>query len=275
MNRCNKALTDEYPQLTMFGETWVHGVPNQSYFVQNNYNIPFKSNLQASTDFQTLWGITAAMTKDFGWDDGVNVLYTTLAQDFVYKDPARNIIFFDNHDMARFFSVIGEDVVKYKCAIAWLLTCRGIPQLYYGDELGLKGFATPNDGHVRQDFPGGWASDSHNKFSIAGRNAQEEGIWRYIAKLANFRKASSALTTGKMMQYVPEDGLYVYFRYDNTQTIMVVMNTAKDKKNISPKKYSERTNNFSKMKNIFTGEIADLNDFSVDAKGSDVYELIK
>jgi hypothetical protein len=87
MNRCNKALMDEYPQLTMFGETWVHGVPNQSYFVQNNYNIPYKSNLQAPTDFQTLWGITDAMNKDFGWTDGVNNLYTTLAQDFVYKDP--------------------------------------------------------------------------------------------------------------------------------------------------------------------------------------------
>jgi glycosidase len=275
MNRCNKALTDEYPQLTMFGETWVHGVTNQSYFVQNNYDIPFKSNLQASADFQTLWGITDAMTRDFGWTDGVNNLYTTLAQDFVYKDPTRNVIFFDNHDMARFFSVINEDVVKYQSAIAWLLTCRGIPELYYGDEIGLKGFTSPNDGHVRQDFPGGWASDSVNKFSIAGRNAQEESIWRYIAKLANFRKASSALTTGKMMQYVPDDGIYVYFRYDNMQTIMVVMNTAKDKKNISPKKYFERTNAFSKMKNVLTGEVADLNDFSIDAKASGVWELIK
>ena len=109
MNRCNKALMDEFPKLTMFGETWVHGVINQSYFVQNNYNIPFKSNLQASTDFQTLWGITDAMTKDFGWDDGVNKLYTTLAQDFVYKDPTRQVIFLDNHDMSRFFSVVNED----------------------------------------------------------------------------------------------------------------------------------------------------------------------
>jgi len=275
MNRCNKVLTDEYPQLTMFGETWVHGVPNQSYFVQNNYNIPFKSNLQAPADFQTLWGITDAMTKDFAWSDGINNLYTTLAQDFVYKDPARNVIFFDNHDMARFFSVIGEDVVKYESAISWLLTCRGIPQLYYGDEIGLTGFTTPNDGHVRQDFPGGWASDSLNKFSIAGRNAREEGIWRYVAKLANFRKASPALTTGKMMQYVPDDGVYVYFRYSDDQTIMVVMNTANDKKNISPRRYAERTDGFSKMKNIFTGEVAAMNDFSIDAKGSGVYELIK
>jgi neopullulanase len=275
MNRCNKALMDEYPHITMFGETWVHGVPNQSYFVQNNYSIPFKSNLQAPADFQALWGITDAMTKDFGWTDGVNNLYSTLAQDFVYKDPMRNVIFFDNHDMARFFSVVGEDVVKYKSAIAWLLTCRGIPELYYGDEIGLTGVTSPNDGHVRQDFPGGWATDSVNKFSIAGRNAQEEGIWRYIAKLANFRKASSALTTGKMMQYVPDDGVYVYFRYDKTQTIMVVMNTAKESKTISPKKYFERTSGFSKMKNIVSGEVSPLDDFGVEAKASAVYELLK
>jgi glycosidase len=275
MNRCNKALTDEYPQLTMFGETWVHGVPNQSYFVQNNYNIPFKSNLQAATDFQTLWGITDAMTKEFGWSEGINNLYTTLAQDFVYKDAARNVIFLDNHDMARFFSVIGEDVSKYKSALTWLLTCRGIPELYYGDEIGLKGFTIPNDGHVRQDFPGGWTSDSLNKFSIAGRNPKEEGIWRHIAKLANFRKGSAALTTGKMMQYAPVEGLYVYFRYDKDQTIMVIMNISKDSKNISPRNYLERIGGFSKMKNVLTDEVTSLNDCSVDAGSSAVYELMK
>ncbi len=266
---------DEYPKLTMFGETWVHGVPNQSYFVQNNYDIPFKSNLQASTDFQTLWGITDAMTKDFGWTDGVNVLYTALAQDFVYKDPMREVIFLDNHDMARFFSVAGEDVVKYKSALAWLLTCRGIPQIYYGDEIGLTGFTYPNDGHVRQDFPGGWPGDSLNKFTIAGRSAQEEGIWRYIAKLANFRKASSAITSGKMMQYIPQDGVYVYFRYNDDQTVMVAMNTAKEQKMISSGNYLERTNGFSKMKNVITGEVTDLKDFSLDTKASAVYELMK
>lgn len=275
MNRCNKALMDEYPKLTMFGETWVHGVPNQSYFAQNNYSIPFKSNLQATTDFQTLWGITDAMTKDFGWTDGVNVLYTTLAQDFVYKDPMREVIFLDNHDMARFFSIVGEDVVKYKSALAWLLTCRGIPQIYYGAEIGLTGFTYPNDGHVRQDFPGGWPTDSLNKFTIAGRSAQEEGIWRYIAKLANFRKTSSAITTGKMMQYVPQDGVYVYFRYDNNQTVMVTMNTSKEQKIISPGNYLERTNGFSKMKNVITGDVSDLKDFSVDKGITGVWELIQ
>ena len=275
MNRCNKALMDEYPKLTMFGETWVHGVPNQSYFVQNNYNIPFKSNLQASTDFQTLWAITETMTKDFGWDDGVNRLYTTLAQDYVYKDPTRQVIFLDNHDMSRFFSVANEDVTKYLSAITWLLTARGIPQIYYGDELATTGTTNPTDGYVRLDFPGGFPGDKINKFLSDGRTKKDDSIYQHIATLANYRKNSSALTTGKFMQYVPDDGLYVYFRYDAQQTVMIVMNTAKKEKKITPEKFSERTNGFTKMKNIFTGTISPLKDFSMDAKESGVYELIK
>ncbi|MEO8860365.1 MAG: cyclomaltodextrinase C-terminal domain-containing protein, partial [Ginsengibacter sp.] len=221
------------------------------------------------------WGITDAMTKDFGWTDGVNNLYTTLAQDFVYKDPLREVIFLDNHDLSRFFSVIGEDTMKYKSALAWLLTCRGIPEIYYGDELALTGITSPNDGHVRQDFPGGWPSDSLNKFTAAGRNRLEESIWNYIAILANFRKSSSAITTGKMMQYVPVEGVYVYFRYDKEQTIMVVMNTSKEEKNIFPEKFPELTNGFSKMKNVITGATSNLKNFKIESKGSVILELKK
>lgn len=275
MNRCNKALMDEYPHITMFGETWVHGVINQSYFVQNKYNIPYKSNLQAPTDFQTLWAITDAMTKDFSWTDGINEMYTTLAQDFVYKDPMRNVIFLDNHDLPRFYSVVGEDKLKYKAALAWLFTCRGIPELYYGDEVGMTGFTSPNDGYVRKDFPGGWASDSLNKFTASGRTTKEEDIWKYIATLANFRKNSSAITTGKMMQFAPAKGEYVFFRYDSKQTIMTVLNTAKEKLSIDVKNYSERTNGFTKMKNVITGEVKPIADFSLEPMESGVWELEK
>jgi glycosidase len=275
MNRCNKALEDEYPKLTMFGETWVHGVPNQSYFVQNNYQAGFRSNLQAATDFQTLWGITDAMTKDFGWNDGINKLYTTLAQDFLYKDPSRNVIFLDNHDIARFYSVIGEDLEKYRSSINWLLTCRGIPQLYYGDELGLTGTTSPNDGYVRQDFPGGWSGDPSNKFTNDGRDHKEKVIWNHLSTLAKFRKTSSALTTGKMMQFVPEDGLYVYFRYDNKQTVMTVMHTGKTKKTVKMKRFEERTAGFSKMRNIFTNNIVNIADFEIEPYRSHIFELAR
>jgi glycosidase len=275
MNRCNKALMDEYPQLTMFGETWVHGVPKQSYLVQNNYNIPFKSNLQAPTDFQTLWGITDALTKDFGWTDGVNNLYTTLAQDFVYKDPMRNVIFLDNHDMARFYSVVGEDMDKYKSALCWLFTCRGIPEIYYGDELATTGFTSPNDGYVRLDFPGGFPGDKENKFELSGRTVKDHEIWRQVHALANYRKKSSAITYGKMMQYVPEDGVYTYFRYDARQTVMVVMNTSKTDKTIFFGKYAERTAGFTQATDVITKNKTGLTDFTLGAYKTAVLELTK
>jgi glycosidase len=275
MNRCNKALMDEYPQLTMFGETFVHGVPNQSYFVQNNYNIPFKSNLQAPTDFQTLWSITDAMTKDFGWSDGVNNLYTTLAQDFVYKDPMRNVIFLDNHDLSRFYSVVNEDMDKYKSALSWLLTCRGIPQIYYGDELATTGTTSPNDGYVRLDFPGGFPGDKLNKFELSGRTVKDYDIWRHVFALANFRKNSSAIRFGKMMQYYPEDGVYTYFRYNDKQTVMVVMNTAKTDKAISFQKYPERTDGYTQATDIVTKNSMALKGFTLGAYKTVVLELTK
>ena len=275
MNRCNSALTNEFPQLTMFGETWVHGVPNQSYFTENNYNIPFKSNLQATCDFQTLWGITDALTRDFGWNDGVNNLYTTLAQDFVYKDPMRQVIFLDNHDLSRFYSVVNENTDKYKCGLTWLLTCRGIPQMYYGDEFATAGVTSPNDGYVRLDFPGGWPGDIINKFTNAGRTPKDQDIFNHLFTLANYRKLSPALTTGKMMQYYPENGVYVYFRYTNTQTVMVIMNTAKEEKKVHLEKYAERLNGFIKYKDVISKEELELKDIMIGSYKTLVLELKK
>jgi len=258
MNRCNKALMDEYPKLTMFGETWVHGVPNQSYFCENNYNIPFKSNLQATTDFQCLfYGIQPAINDTFAWTGGVNKLYTTAAQDFVYKDPMREVIFLDNHDLSRFYSVAGEDTTKYKMGLAWLLTFRGIPQLYYGDEILMTGLANP-DGKVRLDFKGGWRGDAENKFTKEGRTENEESIFEYVKRLANFRKNSSAIATGKMMQYVPVNGVYVYFRYDDKQTVMCVMNTNDQSSTIDLLRFKERMRDFKKAYDIATGATFNL-----------------
>ncbi|MFY7880337.1 MAG: glycoside hydrolase family 13 protein [Lacibacter sp.] len=259
MNRCNKALYDEYPAISIFGETWVHGVINQSYFCENNYGIGYKSNLQATTDFQTLfYGITSACNEKFGWTEGVNKLYTTLAQDVVYKNPMRQVIFLDNHDIARFYSVIGEDTAKYKMSLAWLLTCRGIPQLYYGGEVLMTGFTSPSDGYVRQDFPGGWAGDSLNKFTATGRSAKENAVFDYIKRLANFRKTSSALKTGKMMQYLPVDGVYVYFRYTNNQRVMCIMNTNDKVVTLDLKRFEEMTRSYSGALDVASGTVSPL-----------------
>ncbi len=255
MNRCNKALYDEYPRMTIFGETWVHGVINQSYFCENNMSVPFKSNLQSTTDFQTLfYGIQPALTEKFGWTDGVNKLYTTTAQDILYKDPMQQVIFLDNHDIARFYSVLGEDVKKYKVALSWLLTFRGVPQMYYGMETLMTGFTNP-DGYVRQDFPGGWEGDIQNKFTAAGRTEKENDVFNHIRTLANFRKSSSAITHGKLMQYVPVDGVYTYFRYDDSQSVVCIMNTGEKAKTINLQElYKDRTLGFSTTKDVLTGK---------------------
>lgn len=275
MNRCNKALTNEYPKITLFGETWFHGVPNQAYFVQNNLNLPFKSNLQGATDFQTLWGIQDAMTRDFGWTEGVNKLYTILSQDFLYKDPSRNVVFLDNHDIARFFTVVGEDVEKYKSSLSWLMTTRGIPQLYYTSEFATAGSTWPNDGHVRLDFPGGWEGDALNKFTENGRQGKDKEIYEHVKALANYRKNAAALTTGKMMQYVPVDGVYVYFRYTAKQTVMVVMNTSKEEKKINPADYAERTAGFTTATNIISKQKNPLKEITLGSYQSIVLELNK
>lgn len=258
MNRCNEALLKEYPQLHIFGETWVHGVINQAYFAQNRLNLPFKSNLPGVTDFQThLYGILPALKENFGWTEGVNKLYTTLAQDIIYVDPTRNVNFLDNHDKTRFFTEIGEDFDKFKMGIGWLLTTRGIPQLYYGTEILMKGASNP-DGWVRLDFPGGWPGDRENKFTPGGRNAKENEAHDLVKTIANYRKGSSALTAGKLMQYVPEDGVYTYFRYDTKSTVMVVMNTAPDAKRLRPQRFIERVAGFRTGRDILSGTTKDL-----------------
>ena len=275
MNRCNQALYTEYPNITLFGETWVHGVPNQSYFTANNYNIPFKSNLQSTTDFQTLfYGIQPALNEKFGWTEGVNKLYTTAAQDFVYKDASRQVIFLDNHDLSRFYSVVNEDIAKYKMALSWLLTFRGVPQLYYGNEILMTGFSSP-DGLVRSDFMGGWKTDSLNKFLPQFRTEKENGVFNHLKTLANFRKNSDALKNGKFMQYLPQDGLYIYFRYTGSQTVACIMNTSENTKNVNLlKDFSERSQSFTRTKNIQTGTPGGM-EFTIPAKSMYVLELVK
>jgi len=132
------------------------------------------------------------------------------------------------------------------------LTYRGIPQLYYGTEVLMKGISNP-DGWVRLDFPGGWNGDLLNKFTQEGRSERENGVFNYTKRFANFRKNSSAIKTGKTMQYLPENGVYVYFRYDDHQTVMCVMNQNNNPATIDLSRFSERIKNFTKAFDVATG----------------------
>ena len=144
--------------------------------------------------------------------------------------------------------------------MAFLLTMRGIPQIYYATEILSTGDGSPTWGTFRKDFPGGWAGDPANKFLASGRTPRENEAFDFTRTLLHYRNETPALQTGKLMQFVPmekgpERGLYVYFRYDEAKTVMVVLNFSNEDKTLETKRFAERIGSFLKAKNVLTGEV--------------------
>ncbi|MGZ3749812.1 MAG: glycoside hydrolase family 13 protein [Mucilaginibacter sp.] len=264
----------EFPHLSIFGETLVWSAANQAFFTEGKtVNQKLDTHLPGVTDGVWKEAVYDALNAHEGWTEGVNRLYSVMAQDFLYKDATRNTIFLDNHDMSRFLSIVGEDITKYKSGMALLMTMRGVPQMYYGDEILMKNFSNP-DGLVREDFPGGWLGDKENKFSATGRNVKENDAFNYVRTLANYRKNTTALQTGKMMQYIPENGVYVYFRYDNQKTVMVVYNSRDKEQTMGTERYAERINGALKARNVITDSDVELAKLTIPAKTTLVLELL-
>jgi hypothetical protein len=137
----------------------------------------------------------------------------------------------------------------------------------------MKGISNP-DGWVRLDFPGGWEGDTKNAFTEKGLSEKELSFLNYIKLLGNYRKNSSALKTGAFMQYLPDNGLYVYFRFDKNQTVMCVMNTDTMERKVSLTNFQERTVGFKGGKNIENGN-AIGSTFTIPAMTMQVIELTK
>ena len=278
MNECLRRLYAEYPNINVVGETWEQNVPDVAFFQKNSpvRHDGKQNELESITDFNLAFAIKDGLKESFGWNTGLRKIYYTLALDFLYGDAYKNMIFLDNHDVSRIYSELGEDFSKWKQAISILMTMRGIPCLYYGTEILMSGTTNPTDGFVRKDFPGGWAADSSNKFTAAGRTPREQEAFTYVKKLADFRKAYPVVQTGKLMQFVPEDEVYVYFRYDDKNCVMVAVNSSNDVKKIDAKRYAERMNGYTKGFDVSTGGMySDLNNLSVDPHGVMIWRLSK
>lgn len=258
MRNWSKAILDEYPNFYTCVESWVTGTPNQAFFTNNPLmqQTLGKNGIQP-IDFQMHFAINEALTKPQGWTDGVMRIYHTLATDYLFASPQKHLTFLDNHDVSRAYSTFGENQEKLRSGIAWLLTMRGIPQLYYGTEILMKGVTNP-DGYVRLDFPGGWKEDKSNKFTPKGRSRDENAMYDFVKKLANYRKTYPVLQTGNLMQFVPIDGVYTYFRYDDYKTVMVIMNTSDKAQKFYPKRFEERTKGSRTYKNILTDKNIDI-----------------
>ncbi len=247
----NKALRDEFPNFFLFGETWVQSAPVQAYFTEQFKNAPYNSNLNGVTDFQLYFAITKGLNENFGWEEGLRRIQMTLAQDFIYSEPSNNVTFLDNHDLSRFYSVINKDYKKWQAGMGMLLTLRGIPCIYYGTEYLFEGYTNPDD-LVRQEFNGGWPGDKKNFFTQENITSQEKEAFTFYQALTSFRQ-NNKLGSLRLKQFVPEDNVYVYFRYDKKDTYMIVVNLGSET-SIPLNRYNEMLDGHTQLTNALSGE---------------------
>jgi len=276
MARWARRVAEEFPGFFIVGEVWYDDPSHISYWSFNKNNSDgYRSYLPSVTDFPVCFAAHRAFEGKSNPTDGLSRIYNVLSQDFLYPEPFRNVIFLDNHDMSRIYTLTRKNLDAYKMALSFILTTRGIPQIYYGTEIVMEGDKSNGDGRLREDFPGGWPGDTKNAFTGNGLTDNEKEALRFTGQVLNWRKTKELIHTGKLKHYIPNDGLYVYFRYNNRESVMVVINNnPEEKKTIEGKKYSESLEGFTRGTDIISGtEIENLNSFSIPPATAMIIEL--
>lgn len=279
ISKWTKAITDEYPNFNIVGEAWLNSQAKIAYW-QKDSKIgalqSFNSNLPSVMDFPLFDIFSTVFDQDKQeWDKGMINVYLNFTNDFLYANPNNILTFAENHDTNRFNGVYKNDFKKYQMAMTILATVRGIPQLYYGSEIGMDGNKDKNgDAAIRKDFPGGWNSDTNNAFTKTGRTDEQQKYFDFTSKLFTWRKSKEAVHRGKMTHYIPENNVYVYFRYNETETVMVIINNSADKQTIKTNRFSENIQEFSLGKEIISNTNYDLkNEISLEGKSVLILEL--
>lgn len=225
LSEWGRRIMQEYPNFNIVGEEWSPNPLIVSYWQAGKQNKDgYISYTPSMLDFPLYDALLKALAEPESWNSGWIRLYEMLSNDHVYADPFNLVIFEGNHDTARVFSILGEDENLLRMALGYLFTMRGIPQLFYGTELAMTSPAQRDDGKVRADFPGGWAGDKVNAFTGEGLTARQRNTQQWVSHLLNWRKTASAIHNGKLLHFAPDNGTYTYFRYNEQQTVMVVMN---------------------------------------------------
>ncbi len=267
-------VLEEYPNFNIVGEEWSINPAIVSYWQLGQVNFDgYHCPLPSLMDFPLQESVSRGLTEDEGWGTGLIRMYEMLANDFLYPDPDNLVVFPDNHDMARFYVQVGEDVDLLKMGIAFFLTTRGIPQLYYGTEV-LMTHPGDRHGDIRSDFPGGWPGDEVNAFTGEGLNEAQKNMQQYVSTIQNWRKNKEVIHTGKMMHFVPEDNVYTYFRYNNQETVMVVLNRSPEEKTLQTGRFSEIMGEYtSGVDVVSSANFTDLSEIKVPGKTALILEL--
>lgn len=226
MARWIDAVEREYPNFNIVGECWYGNEAGSAFWQKGNRLNPRETELPTVMDF--LISINGHKYFDEETDpwNGLNHLYDHLAMDFLYPDPQKVLTFLDNHDTDRFLLAEPDSLGSWKQAVTFLLTSRGIPQLYYGTELLMNGSKEGSDGYVRRDFPGGFPGDTVNAFTPEGRTPLQNEAWDYMSKLLHWRRgeANEVIAKGSLKHFMPQNGMYVYRRKLGDKEVTVLMN---------------------------------------------------
>jgi len=218
----NSALKREFPNFRVVGEVKDGDVVHTSFFQGGKVRFDgVDSGLDSLLDFPLFYPIRHA----FAEGKPVDEIPKTLAKDYLYNNPEILVTLLGGHDDGRFMSEKGATIDGLKLANALVLTTRGVPQLYYGDELGMQGEDEPT---TRADFPGGFPGDKRNAFTSAGRTKHEQELFEYIKRLITLRREHEVLRTGELVNLYVSEQQYAYARKGRSGAVVIVINNDND-----------------------------------------------
>jgi neopullulanase len=198
-----------YPDLTTVGEVFDPDPTVTSYFAGGQTQVGIDTGVSTLFDFPGYYGLRATLTGSPFIASSMAALANIQRQDWLYPHPDQLVTFFGNHDTARFLSAPGATLARERLAFGLLATMRGLPQIYYGDEIAMS--ATSN-GDNRPDFPGGFPGDPQNAFAAAGRTPRQQAMYAWVQGLLNLRAHHPALQTGTQQNLLADDSGFVFAR---------------------------------------------------------------
>ena len=209
-----------YPYLTTIGEVFHPDPSVTSFFAGGQKRFDnVDSGLNTLFDFPLFFTLRDVLLRKAP----VGRIADVLRHDSLYVHADSLVTFFANHDVPRFLSAAGSSPARLKLAFGLTLTLRGIPQLYYGDEIGIPGGGDPDN---RRDFPGGWPGDLENAFSAEGRTAEQQDLFGYVQSLLRLRREHQALQSGKLWHLFSDETAYVFMRETEEERVLVVFNNS-------------------------------------------------
>jgi len=218
--RWTSALKREYPRLTILGEMW-DGNPKLVAFFQGGR--PAFDGVDSGIDTLFDFPLHYALRDVFAKGQRMTRLSETLAADTDYVNPRVLVTFLGLHDTPRFLHEAGATTDGLKLAFTALLTLRGTPLIYYGDEISMRGGGDPDN---RRDFPGGWSEDPRNAFTRAGRTPEEEGVHAHVKRLLALRRRLEPLRRGELVELAVSDATYAFARVTPKASVVVAFNNS-------------------------------------------------